>query len=176
MKNTRLLFGLWLLLTIAPLYAEPLTLTFSALPAGSAHRVSNAGAPISFISGGASWPGGTPIIHQPAALSFTRDALTLDLAQATDILSFDRAFSSRRDPAMGHTVLTLNPNVSTFTFENLSNLTIPEPAALVLLGTGLAALAALTRKRKHNKPVESVESIESTESIESEESPPSRTS
>jgi hypothetical protein len=77
---------------------------------------------------------------------------------------------------MGHTVLTLNPNVSTFTFENLSNLTIPEPAALVLLGTGLAALAALTRKRKHNKPVESVESIESTESIESEESPPSRTS
>ena len=48
-------------------------------------------------------------------------------------------------------VLTINPTIATFAFDNLSlkSIAIPEPAALLLLGTGLAALAALTKKRKN---------------------------
>lgn len=146
MKNIRIIFGLWLLLTTTPLYAEPITLTFSTL---TTHSVSKAGVTASFLNGQASLPGHTTIVHPLVSAGITLDALTFDLTQTTDILSFDRAFHSRHDLATGHTPLVLKP--STFTFENLSlsSLTIPEPAALVLLGTGLAALAALTRKRKN---------------------------
>lgn len=146
MKDIRIIFGLWLLLTTAPLYAEPITLTFSTL---TTHSASKAGVTVSFLNGRASLPSQATTVHSLVSAGITREALTLDLTQTTDILSFDRAFHSRHDLAMGHTPLALKP--ATFTFENLSlsSLTIPEPAALVLLGTGLAALAALTKKRKN---------------------------
>lgn len=67
--------------------------------------------------------------------------------------SFTEGLFNRSGVSIGRAVLTFNPNVSTFALDNLSfnSLAIPEPAALVLLGTGLAALAALTKKRKVTK-------------------------
>ncbi len=64
--------------------------------------------------------------------------------------SFTEGLFNRSGVQLGRAVLTFNPNVSTFALDNLSfnSLAIPEPAALILLGTGLAAIAALTRKRK----------------------------
>lgn len=67
--------------------------------------------------------------------------------------SFTDGAFNRSGVSIGRAVLTFNPNVSTFALDNLSfnSLAIPEPAALILLGTGLAALAALTKKRKDTK-------------------------
>ena len=64
--------------------------------------------------------------------------------------SFTEGLFNRSGVQIGRAVLTFNPNVSTFALDNLSfnSLAIPEPAALLLLGTGLAAIAALTKKRK----------------------------
>ncbi len=67
--------------------------------------------------------------------------------------SFTEALFNRSSVQIGRAVLTFNQNVSTFALDNLSfnSLAIPEPAALVLLGTGLAVVAALTKKRKKKK-------------------------
>ncbi len=63
--------------------------------------------------------------------------------------SFTEGLFNRSGVQIGRAVLTFNPNVSTFALDNLSfnSLAIPEPAALILLGSGLAALAMLTKKR-----------------------------
>ena len=128
MKAIRLVVGIWLLFTATQLCAEPVTLTFSELTARPVNGVVIAGLTFSStINGktsdqavyGASLPGSTTNVSPPALVGST--------------------------PGM----LTFNPYVSTFALDNLSfnRLAIPEPAALILLGTGLAALAALTKKR-----------------------------
>ena len=71
--------------------------------------------------------------------------------------SFTEALFNQSGLLISRAVLTFNPTVSTFALDNLSfnSVAIPEPAALILLGSGLAALAALTKKRKKkNKPGE----------------------
>ena len=74
-------------------------------------------------------------------------SLTLRTLSTT---SFTEGLFNRSGVQIGRAVLTFNPHVSTFALDNLSfnSLAIPEPAALLLLGTGLAAIAALTKKRK----------------------------
>lgn len=62
--------------------------------------------------------------------------------------SFTEALFSLSNTLIGRAVLTFNQNVSTFALDNLSFNTVPEPAALLLLGSGLAVLAALTKQRK----------------------------
>lgn len=62
--------------------------------------------------------------------------------------SFTEALFSLSNTQVGRAVLTFNQNVSTFALDNLSFNAIPEPAALILLGSGLAVLAALTKQRK----------------------------
>jgi hypothetical protein len=68
--------------------------------------------------------------------------------------SFTQAFFNRPNTLIGRVVLIFNPNVSTFALDNLNFNAIPEPAALILLGSGLAVLAALTKRRKSKKPKE----------------------
>lgn len=62
--------------------------------------------------------------------------------------SFTEALFSLSNTQIGRAVLTFNQNVSTFALDNLSFNAVPEPAALLLLGSGLAVLAALTKQRK----------------------------
>ena len=129
MKAIRLVVGVWLLFTATQLCAEPVTLTFSELPARPANGVSIAGLTFSStINGktsdqavyGASLPGSTTNVSPPALVGSTQGGLIFDFAQATDFLRSGIAINS---------------------------LAIPEPAALILLGSGLAALAMLTKKR-----------------------------
>jgi hypothetical protein len=66
---------------------------------------------------------------------------------ALSTTSFTQALFSS-SALIGRVIITFNPNVTTFALDNLTFNPVPEPTALLLLGSGLAALAALTKKRK----------------------------
>jgi hypothetical protein len=74
--------------------------------------------------------------------------------------TFTQAFFSQTNMLIGRVVLIFNPNVSTFALDNLRINVIPEPAALVLLGSGLAVLAALTKRRNERKTKKAEENLE----------------
>lgn len=174
MKAIRLAVGVWLLLTVTQLFAAPVTLTLTELTARPVPGVSLAGLTFGFtINGkasdqtvyGASLPGSMTKVSPPALVGSAQGVLTFDLAQATDFLRFGialnhynalstlsltEAFFNRSGVQPGRAVLTFNPQVSPFALDNLNfkSVPIPEPAALILLGTGLVAIAALTKKRK----------------------------
>lgn len=148
MKAIRLVIGIWLLLTATQLFAEPVTLTFTELATRPMTGVTIAGLTVSLaINGkacdqavyGAPLPGSRTNVGPPALVVSTLSTLL-----------FTEALFNRSSILIGRAVLTLNSTVSTFALDNLSfnPVAVPEPAALVLLGTGLAVVAALTKKRK----------------------------
>ncbi|MBS1810384.1 MAG: PEP-CTERM sorting domain-containing protein [Acidobacteria bacterium] len=78
---------------------------------------------------------------------------SLNLIRSTNVTtlatnSFTGALFSQSNTQISRVVVTFNQNVSTFALDNLSFNAVPEPAALILLGSGLAVLAALTKQRK----------------------------
>lgn len=144
MKAIRLVIGIWLLLTATQLFAEPVTLTFTELATRSMTGVTIAGLTVSLAACdqavyGAPLPGSRTNVGPPALVVSTLSTLL-----------FTEALFNRSSILIGRAVLTLNSTVSTFALDNLSfnPVAVPEPAALVLLGTGLAVVAALTKKRK----------------------------
>ncbi len=148
MKAIRLVFCLGLLLTTTQLWAEPVNLTFMESATRPVTGVTIAGLTVSLAMNGkacdqavygAPLPGSRTNVGSPAL--------------ATQTLStrlFTEVFFDPRSVLMASAVLTLNATVSTFTLDQLAfhAVAVPEPAALVLLGTGLAVVAALTKKRK----------------------------
>ncbi len=136
MLPLRLVFGLLLLLTSLQLWAEPISL----LRTESASTASLVG-----IAGKA-------VENKPGAL-------TLEVVAATDFLhcgapvrtlstsAFPEALFDLTNPLGSLLVLRANSRSTTLAEEQVS-FSIPEPAALLLLGSGLAVLAALTKQRK----------------------------
>lgn len=171
MKAIRMVVGVWLLLTATQLFATPVTLTLTELTALPAHDGSLVGLTFRVINNGkasdqavsdASLPGSLTKVSPPAFVGDTAEAPTFDLAPTYDSLRFDIAcnrFSlapalfmesvfDQSHVQLDRARLTFNPEGAPLDHLNLNSLAIPEPAALFLLGTGLAALAALTKKRK----------------------------
>ncbi len=148
MKAIRLVFCLGLLLTTTQLWAEPVNLTFMESATRPVTGVTIAGLTVSLAMNGkacdqavygAPLPGSSTNVGSPALATQTL---------STPLLT--EALFNRRNVLLARAALTLNATVSTFTLDHLTfqAVAVPEPAALVLLGTGLAVVAALTKKRK----------------------------
>ena len=136
MLPLRLVFGL-LLLTSLQLWAEPISLPFTE-------------------------PGSSASLVGIKAVENTPGALTLDFVSAPEFLrggasvrtlstnSFPEALFDLTNPQSSRVVLSANARVTALA-EEQGSFAIPEPAALLLLGSGLAVLAALTKQRKRKK-------------------------
>lgn len=162
MLPLRLVLGLLLLLTSLQLWAEPISLTVAELSAPAGNSISFVGLRFRQTNNSAVFD---KVMYDALGKSFlvnrTQVTSSLEFAGATDFLrsgtmpprtlsanlSTEALVSVKSIPS-GHPIFDLQGIVTMLAWDNLNTLAIPEPAALILLGSGLAVLAALTKQRK----------------------------
>lgn len=162
MLPLRLVFGLLLLLTSLQLWAEPITLPVTEPTSHAGNGISFVGLHFRQISNNAVFD---KVIYDAPGKSLqvnsTQVTFSLEFAGATDFLRSGtmpprtlasnlstEALVSIANLPSGHPIFDLQGIVTMLAWDHLNTLAIPEPAALILLGSGLAVLAALTKQRK----------------------------
>ena len=133
MLPLRLVFGLLLLLTSMQLWAEPISLTLTE-PDSSASLVGMKTVANTL---------GAPTLDL-AATAFPRYGASVRTLSTN---AFPEALFDLTNPQSSRPGGSVNPRATALA-EAQASFAIPEPAALFLLGSGLAVLAALTKQRK----------------------------